>query len=543
MCTTGQQPSSVGEALDAVRAGLAYLNQIDAAGLPGPVQAGCLRHLAQAESAYTEAHARMLAAFNTGAVHEDDGQGSARTWLRWQTQITTGAATGAVGWMRRLAAHPALAQALADGSVSPSWARAIAAWTDQLPEDHRAAADGILLDAAAGGAGLADLAGLAGEMRARTATPDEDPDPDGGFADRRLRLGITFGGAGHLDGDLTPACAAALAAVLDALGKKAGPEDVRTPVQRQHDALEEACRRLAGTGCLPDGAGQPTQIQLHLTLDQLRNLPGGRDAEIAWRAGQATGDGQPGWLAGRAATGYACDAALTPAVTGHLDRAALDALTSEYLGRHTPACPVHCHFGHSTHPGSRPSPGSGDAGSGQADSTEPGGTGTEPGSGAGRAGCRCASRPLPIATMARLRDTLLRQAADVLSGPGGLAAFLRTQLLGAQFPAVSLPLETGAATAQVPGHLRRAVITRDRHCAFPGCAQSPPACQVHHLQPRAQGGPTRLDNLLLLCAFHHLIAVHQWGWTLTLHGDGTVTARSPDHKRTLHGHSPPTRTT
>ena len=59
-----------------------------------------------------------------------------------------------------------------------------------------------------------------------------------------MRLGLTFGGAGHLEGELTPACAAALGAVLEALGKKAGPQDVRTPVQRDHDALEEACRRL-----------------------------------------------------------------------------------------------------------------------------------------------------------------------------------------------------------------------------------------------------------------------------------------------------------
>ena len=141
--------------------------------------------------------------------------------------------------------------------------------------------------------------------------------------------------------------------------------------------------------------------------------------------------------------------------------------------------------------------------------------------------------------MARLQDTLLRYAADLLSGPGGLAAFLRARLLGGEFPAVSLPLDVGAATPTVPGHLRRAVITRDRHCAFPGCTQPPPACQVHHLRPRADGGPTRLDNLLLLCAFHHLIAVHQWGWDLALHSDGTVTAVSPDRKRTLRSHGPP----
>jgi hypothetical protein len=36
-------------------------------------------------------------------------------------------------------------------------------------------------------------------------------------------------------------------------------------------------------------------------------------------------------------------------------------------------------------------------------------------------------------------------------------------------------------------------------------------------------------------------AVHQWGWTLTLHADATITARSPDRTRTLHSHGPPTR--
>jgi Domain of unknown function (DUF222)/HNH endonuclease len=538
---TSQLPASAGEALAAVRAGLAYLNGMDTADLPGPVQAGCLRELARAESAQTAAHARVLSAFRASSAYEDDGQGSARMWLRWQTQITKGAADGAIGWMRRLAAHPDLAAALAEGSISPSYARVIAAWTGQLPEAHQAGADEILLAAAAGGASLADLAGLAGEMRARTATADEGGPEAGrdedGFASRRLRLSLTFRGAGHLDGELTPACAAALGAVLESLGKKAGPEDVRTPVQRDHDALEEACRRLAGAGCLPDRAGQPTQVQLHLTLDQLRNQPGGCAAESAWRAGQATGDGQPGWLSGRAAAGYACDSAITPLVTGHLDPAALDTVAAAFLARHP--CPLHGRGQPARGPG-QPGPGHRDAGHGEHGGGLAGAH-AGPGDGPGPGGCRCTAPPLPLATAARLRATLLRYAADLLSGPAGLAAFLRTRLLGGEFPAVSLPLDVGAATPAVPGHLRRAVITRDRHCAFPGCTQPPPACQVHHLQPRASGGPTRLDNLILLCAFHHLIAVHQWGWDVTLHPDGTVTARSPDGQRILHSHGPPPR--
>jgi hypothetical protein len=63
---------------------------------------------------------------------------------------------------------------------------------------------------------------------------------------------------------------------------------------------------------------------------------------------------------------------------------------------------------------------------------------------------------------------------------------------------------------------------------------------VHHLIPRSDGGATALGNLGLLCSFHHLIAVHRWGWTLALNGDGTTTATSPDGKRVLHSHGPPT---
>ncbi|MGH3276566.1 MAG: HNH endonuclease signature motif containing protein, partial [Streptosporangiaceae bacterium] len=88
-------------------------------------------------------------------------------------------------------------------------------------------------------------------------------------------------------------------------------------------------------------------------------------------------------------------------------------------------------------------------------------------------------------------------------------------------------------------HLRRAVILRDRHCAFPGCRQKPAACHAHHLIPRAQGGVTALHNLILLCSFHHLIAIHRWGWTIQLNADATTTATSPDHSRVYHSHGPP----
>src|SRR5205823_5247116 len=105
-------------------------------------------------------------------------------WLRWQTRVTTAAAAGTVGWMRRLAVHPVIAQALAEGQISASWARAVCGWSDRLPAELREDADQILVQAAAGGAELADLAGLAQHMYERSR-PGEPDGGDDGFDDRR----------------------------------------------------------------------------------------------------------------------------------------------------------------------------------------------------------------------------------------------------------------------------------------------------------------------------------------------------------------------
>jgi hypothetical protein len=138
-----------------------------------------------------------------------------------------------------------------------------------------------------------------------------------------------------------------------------------------------------------------------------------------------------------------------------------------------------------------------------------------------------------------LRDVLLRHAVAALSGPAGLASRLRGRVPGLAGMPVSLPLDVGRTTRTVPPHLRRAVIARDRHCAFPGCTTEPNACHVHHIIHWVRGGLTELDNLQLLCAFHHLVAIHRWGWTLTRHADGTRTAISPDGTRVLHSHGAP----
>src|ERR1700728_2364689 len=309
--------SSVDEAMDMARASLGYLARADVASLPGVVQARLLRELERAQSQHTAGRAKVLTAFTVQGGYADDGHGGPHPWLAWQTRVTAKAASGSIGWMRRLGAHPRIAAAL------------------------------------------------------------------------------------------PPECLAAVTEVLDTLGKKAGPEDDRSAGQRRHDALEEAMRLLLASGCLPERAGQAAQVQLHLTLEELLDMPGGTGAASAWLArhlaangsasdtdpadphasgpaasqpgsgcqpggGTDPGDphpghtgtsqpggglasgrpdldellgpdprdaftkarpraarraaaraGQPGWLTGKAAEAYSCDAKIAPMVCGPLDRNAL----------------------------------------------------------------------------------------------------------------------------------------------------------------------------------------------------------------------------
>ncbi len=66
-----------------------------------------------------------------------------------------------------------------------------------------------------------------------------------------------------------------------------------------------------------------------------------------------------------------------------------------------------------------------------------------------------------------------------------------------------LPIDVGRQRQSTPTRLRRALEVRDRFCRFPGCGVPARRADAHHIKHWADGGPTDLDNLLLLCPFHH----------------------------------------
>jgi hypothetical protein len=74
-------------------------------------------------------------------------------------------------------------------------------------------------------------------------------------------------------------------------------------------------------------------------------------------------------------------------------------------------------------------------------------------------------------------------------------------------------LDVGRTHRLVTPAIWLALVLRDRHCVFPGCTRPPLACDAHHVVHWADGGPTSLDNMVMLCRQHHVLT-HQTPWTL-----------------------------
>ena len=234
----------------------------------------------------------------------------------------------------------------------------------------------------------------------------------------------------------------------------------------------QGMRRLAASGLLPERAGQPVKVWAHVTLAELLALDEGSVLAGQWiaemaarwaahRAAESVGAGGDGgaWLSGQAAKAIACDAIITPIVTGDVDPGVLDDLVR--------LCVELDRIEHGA--------------------TPPADTSVD-------------ARPGPSPSREALRQAIIGQAVDLHSGPGGLASFRRTRQLGARLAGPSLLLDIGFSKTIPPG-IRNAVVLRDRRCRWPGgCNQPAAACEVHHVKHIAHGSPTSLTDCVLLCS-------------------------------------------
>jgi hypothetical protein len=120
-------------------------------------------------------------------------------------------------------------------------------------------------------------------------------------------------------------------------------------------------------------------------------------------------------------------------------------------------------------------------------------------------------------------ETAQRLACDsrwyiIVDGPGGL------------------PLGIGRTSRQIPAWLAREIRHRDAGCRWVGCGRTG-WISIHHLVAWSEGGPTDMDNLMMLCGVHHRL-VHEGGWKIVGDPNGELTFIAPDGRVFAQGPPP-----
>jgi hypothetical protein len=144
--------------------------------------------------------------------------------------------------------------------------------------------------------------------------------------------------------------------------------------------------------------------------------------------------------------------------------------------------------------------------------------------------CSTGSRPedepdrATVIVHARMDDDQLGEC-EIEDGPAIDADTARRLACNARRQTVvedesGLPVRLGRMTREPPAWMIRHLKYRDGECRFPGCG-SKRYTQAHHIVWWEQGGRTDLENLVLVCTFHHRL-VHEYGWRVRREEDGTV---------------------
>src|SRR5258708_2690260 len=235
-------------------------------------------------------------------------------------------------------------------------------------------------------------------------------------------------------------------------------------------------RRLVAADLLPERAGQPVKAWVHISLADLLLLDGDSALQEQWTAqirerwaacrafASETGSEGGAWLGGDSTGAITCHAAMAPVGTGDVNVAGLEGLVRlclelERLRR----------------------------------DGEP--------------------QPDTTAAWAAIEQAVIGKAVDLLSGPGGLASFLRRRQLGVRLAGPSLPLDIGYSE-NIPAGIRNAVILRDRKCRWAGGGNQPPsACEGPHTKHKANGGTTSTPDCVLPFSLPPQAALPPGGWT------------------------------
>jgi hypothetical protein len=429
----------------------------------------------------------------------DDGFRTAKAWLQGAGRLSGAMAHRLVKAARLLRQLPRLAAATQSGEASGEHVQQVSRLADQVGVEHLADVDATLADAARQ---LEPEAFTTVTERIRAHLDPDGSKPDDTFAKRGLTLS-PVAGMMALRGQLDPEGGAALATALDALMTPPAAGDDRTPAQRRADALVDLARLPLAGGTLPTVGGQRPQVALLLYPQALSNqllaklADAQRDALAAQRLRE--------FITVPATTTPRTDWTRPGAVVDPYDVAGTvfgrtpDGMLSDPGGA-TDVKPAEAAEPDGADP----------AGVEAAQPTrtaEPGRTGAEaPDLAALRASW---SRPgWNDPPWLNWLGPIPPEAAQRIACDSDIFRLVLD-------PATGMPLDVGRSHRLVPYWMRRALYARDRGCRWPGCTVPAEWTDGHHLTPWIEDGETKVDEVCLLCRFHHCL-VHDGGWRIDL---------------------------
>ena len=433
-----------------------------------PRDLDCLgNHIAELSSRIDAATYELLCYLHQfNRQHGWEGFRSCAHWLNWRTGLDLGAAREKLRVAAALAELPHLSAAMACGRLSYSKVRALTRVAAPATEAR--------LLAVACGSTAAQVERLVRGWR----QADQAAQADGEqvrLASRMLSTQVDDDGMLVLRARLTPEVGAVLLRAVEAALEQvpapaAGADgEEATLAQRRADALGLVAESALAGGLDPGNLGERFQVTVHVPADTLA----------------------------------AREPASTPPCVAAATRAA-----SETLSQPVTAAP----------PTGRETTADGASGSATA---APHVAAETPEASAGA--CECVTPPAGLDAGQAVIDQagglhLGREATRRISCDAALVALCH----GADGEV----LDVGRRTRAIPSALRRALLDRDRNqCQFPGCTSR--RCDAHHVVHWADGGETRLQNLVLCCRFHHR-ALHEEGFQVVADGDGQFRFLRPD---------------
>jgi hypothetical protein len=436
---------------------------------------------------------RLIGEFDRRELCHADAQRSTKAWLKAFTRLGGAQAHGLIKSVATLKLLPSLDAAFENGDTSFDTVNQIRLLQDKEPDGLLKAAEPILTGLAT--QGDPDEMRLATHhLQNRVHEPDPD-DPEASarehekeFAKRQLtctRLGPHWRISGQLDAET----GAALHAVLQGLMSAPKPDELRSMAQRRHDALADLLNYAMRNGKAGKTSAGRTQLGVlvpwALMQEILRrrhaNSDGTEASDVVARRAEA---GEPDDASGAVA---AADSAgetsttmpargepLAPSALGGpaVNEAVLAGLDLNDLRRKEGPPPSMSDFG------------------------------TEPAylQGYGAISHAMAERLACDAEIYR-----------ILLAPDGQ------------------PMDVGRTHRIPPPWIRKALNYRDRGCRWPGCDTEVPYTDAHHYRHwTPHNGTTSVDNLILLCRYHHM-RVHEGHWDLQFDpATGQVTVTRPD---------------